>query len=246
MRIHPASFFVPLSLLAVAATILVASCQSPGRATVLPTSDNAIGTNAYRDRVMTSAFCGTCHPDIYAEHAMNTHGRAFTDPEVRLATGDFEHGDCIRCHTPRPVFETGIGLNPQRRYYGLEEGNTCMTCHWREGVDYANFTGGGVDTPCPASLPKIGSPGSFSCGSSDTVVMRESGTFNYRGINGIAWTLSGSTLTLDLGSFGVLTADVIRESDTRLRVRQISRVKDGVRNTDEDGCELVIEEGIPS
>lgn len=155
MRIHPASFFIPLSLLAVAATILVASCQSPGLATAHPAPDTgAIGTNAWRDRVMTSAFCGTCHPDIYAEHAMNTHGRAFTDPEVRLATGDFEHGDCIRCHTPRPVFETGIGLNPQRRYYGLEEGNTCMTCHWREGVDYASFTGG---ASCKTAFdPRVG------------------------------------------------------------------------------------------
>ena len=101
-----------------------------------------IGTNAWRDRVMTSEYCGTCHPAMYAEHAMNTHGRAFTDPEVRLATGNFDHGDCIRCHTPRPIFETGIGLNPVRRHYGLEEGNTCMTCHWQEDTDYANFVGG--------------------------------------------------------------------------------------------------------
>jgi hypothetical protein len=91
---------------------------------------------------MTSTFCGTCHPDYYAEHTMNTHGRAFTDAEVRLATGNFETGDCIRCHTPRPVFETGNGMNPQRRFYGLEEGNTCMTCHWKPGVDYSRFTGG--------------------------------------------------------------------------------------------------------
>jgi hypothetical protein len=76
--------------------------------------------------------------------------------------------------------------------------------------------------------------------------MRQSGTFNYRGINGISWTLSGSTLTLDLGSFGIITAQVIEESDTRLRVRQLSRVDDGVRDTDEDGCELVIEEAVPS
>lgn len=101
-----------------------------------------VGTNAWRDHVMTSRFCGTCHPAMYAEHEMNTHGRAFTDPEVRLATGHFDHDDCIICHTPRPIFETGIGQNPMRRYHGLEEGNTCMTCHWREGVDYARFQGG--------------------------------------------------------------------------------------------------------
>ena len=31
-----------------------------------------------------------------------------TDPELRRATGVFEHGDCIRCHNPRRLFETGI------------------------------------------------------------------------------------------------------------------------------------------
>lgn len=93
-------------------------------------------------RVMTSRFCASCHPAIYAEHAENTHGRAFTDAEVRLATGRFGHGDCIRCHTPRPVFETGIGLNPVRRHHGLEEGNTCMSCHFKAGQDYSRFQGG--------------------------------------------------------------------------------------------------------
>lgn len=97
---------------------------------------------AHYDRVMTSEFCGKCHTAIFAEHAQNTHGRAFTDEEVRLATGRFDHGDCIRCHTPRPIFETGIGMNPLRRFHDLEEGNTCMTCHWKQGVDYAKFEGG--------------------------------------------------------------------------------------------------------
>ena len=92
--------------------------------------------------VMSSRFCAECHPAIYAEHAQNTHGRAYTDAEVRLATGRFDHGDCIRCHTPRPSFETGIGMNPIRRFHNLEEGNTCMTCHWKPAYDYAGFDGG--------------------------------------------------------------------------------------------------------
>jgi len=92
--------------------------------------------------VMESAFCAKCHPDAYAEHEQSTHGRAFTDEEVRLATARFAHQDCIICHTPRPIFETGIGLNPKRRFYDLEEGNSCMTCHWRPDYDYGAFEGG--------------------------------------------------------------------------------------------------------
>lgn len=92
--------------------------------------------------VMESAFCARCHVDQYAEHQQSTHGRAFTDEEVRLATARFAHQDCIICHTPRPVFETGIGMNPKRRFHGLEEGNTCMTCHFRPDFDYSKFEGG--------------------------------------------------------------------------------------------------------
>jgi len=95
-----------------------------------------------RPHVMESVFCKSCHPVEYAEHEQTTHGRAFTDEEVRLATARFSHQDCIICHTPRPIFETGVGMNPIRRHYGLEEGNTCMTCHWRPGVDYSVFRGG--------------------------------------------------------------------------------------------------------
>jgi len=91
---------------------------------------------------MKSAFCSECHPAIYAEHELNTHGRAYSDHEVRLATGNFRVSDCIRCHTPRPVFETGMGNNPHRRHFGLEDGNSCMTCHWQQDTDYSRFIGG--------------------------------------------------------------------------------------------------------
>jgi HEAT repeat protein len=100
------------------------------------------GTLAHRDLVMTSAYCATCHPVIYAEHQENTHGRAFVDPEARLATRGMKRDDCIRCHTPRPIFETGIGVTPTRRHHNLEDGNSCMTCHWKAGYDYSRFVGG--------------------------------------------------------------------------------------------------------
>lgn len=142
--------------LAIAASITVSSCvltigtQDRRHSATTPALDSTL----HEQRVMQSAFCGDCHPAIYAEHSQNTHGRAFTDEEVRLATGRFEHGDCIRCHTPRPVFETGIGMNPMRRHYGLEEGNTCMTCHWTPDYDYGTFHGGAQCTE--AFDPRVG------------------------------------------------------------------------------------------
>ncbi len=114
----------------------------------------AVGTPAYREQVMHSSFCADCHPAIYAEHEANTHGLAFQDTETRLATHNFRREDCVRCHTPRPVFETGIGMTPMQRWTDLEEGNTCMSCHWKKGVDYARFRGG---AECKTAFdPRVG------------------------------------------------------------------------------------------
>lgn len=132
---------VALVTAALAAAVLAFSCQS------LPSSPAGhaagdLGTAAHSDAVMSSRFCKDCHPAIYAEHRQNTHGRAFFDEEARLATRGFRRDDCIRCHTPRPVFETGIGMTPMQRWTNLEEGNTCISCHGRSGYDYSRFQGG--------------------------------------------------------------------------------------------------------
>ncbi|MFN0009241.1 MAG: HEAT repeat domain-containing protein [Planctomycetota bacterium] len=122
--------------------LLLATCTSDRSAP--PSLELAAAPTAAAPRhdVMESAFCADCHPAIYAEHEQSTHGRAFSDEEVRLATARFSHQDCIICHTPRPIFETGVGMNPIRRHFGLEEGNTCMTCHWKPDRDYTGFSGG--------------------------------------------------------------------------------------------------------
>jgi predicted CXXCH cytochrome family protein len=142
-RSHPA-----LSSLAIAFLIssflgaFLAPKSAPDYSAVTKTAEVTAADQLHEQEVMRSVFCAKCHPAIYAEHEMSTHGRAFTDEEVRLATGRFDHGDCIICHTPRPIFETGIGMNPMRRHFNLEEGNTCMTCHWRPETDYSKFMGG--------------------------------------------------------------------------------------------------------
>lgn len=108
-----------------------------------------------------------------------------------------------------------------------------------------NYEGGGVDVPCAATLKKISDPRlSFRCGALDDINLNLDGALNYQGLRS-TWSLSGSTLTLDLRSLGVVTSSVSIEPATasspqRLRLRQLSRVVNGVRNPDEDGCEIVI------
>lgn len=136
---------VPFFLLA--CLVVPFACQSrpaanPHAVAAVSGVADELGTAAHLDLVNTSRFCGTCHPADYAEHQQNTHGRAFFDEEARLATRGFRRDDCIRCHTPRPVFETGIGMTPMQRWTNLEEGNTCISCHGREHYDYSRFVGG--------------------------------------------------------------------------------------------------------
>ncbi len=97
------------------------------------------------DLVSRASYCATCHPEATAEHRQNTHGRAFSDEEVRLATARFSIDGCIPCHTPRPIFETGIGMNPKKRLAHLEEGNDCFSCHARKGYDLSTFNGSAHD-----------------------------------------------------------------------------------------------------
>lgn len=143
-------------LLAGCAMVAVNPGSAPGTPAVLATvaTSSELGTPAHTERVMKSTFCADCHPAIYAEHEQNTHGLAFQDTETRLATRNFRREDCIRCHTPRPVFETGIGMTPMQRWTDLEEGNTCMSCHWKKGYDYAQFSGG---AQCKTAFdPRVG------------------------------------------------------------------------------------------
>jgi HEAT repeat protein len=151
---------VAVAVVTFLAAILAFSCQSNPRSRSgpqVPDISIGLGTAAHREEVMTSRFCSECHPAIYAEHRQNTHGRAFFDEEARLATRGFRREDCIRCHTPRPVFETGIGMTPMSRWTNLEEGNTCMSCHGRAGYDYSRFEGG---TQCRTAFePEVGTVG---------------------------------------------------------------------------------------
>ncbi|HUR27577.1 MAG TPA: HEAT repeat domain-containing protein [Planctomycetota bacterium] len=129
-----------LSLLGVALALLVSIAASQK-----PSEQDLAARTAHLDLVSRAAYCATCHPEATAENQQNTHGRAFTDEEARLATARFAIDGCIACHTPRPVFETGIGMNPKKRLSHLEEGDDCLSCHARKGVDFSTFVGGKAD-----------------------------------------------------------------------------------------------------
>jgi hypothetical protein len=77
----------------------------------------------------SSEQCRECHPTEFAEWEESSHSVSWTNPRVRLLSNDFTNQDCIDCHAPRPVFETGIGQRVLMRMERRPEGVDCITCH---------------------------------------------------------------------------------------------------------------------
>jgi len=104
----------------------------------------------------SSQQCIACHEQAGAEWSASWHAQAWNDPDVRALSNDFANSDCIDCHAPRPVFETGLGQRVLPRASRRAEGVDCITCHLLpEGPD---GTGGGVagtlDDPAAPCRPR--------------------------------------------------------------------------------------------
>jgi nitrate/TMAO reductase-like tetraheme cytochrome c subunit len=119
--IGPARAILAALLLAGAAFVVAGLAGFFGE---LPSED--LGPAA---RFSSSAQCAECHAEVYAEWETTWHAQAFTDPDVRWLSNDFEQVECIDCHAPRPVFETGLASPPLRRADRRTEGVDCIACH---------------------------------------------------------------------------------------------------------------------
>ena len=77
----------------------------------------------------SSRQCQECHGEIYAEWEESQHSISWTNPAVRFLSNDFAKEDCIDCHAPQPIFETGIGNRVKPRTLRRAEGVDCISCH---------------------------------------------------------------------------------------------------------------------
>lgn len=78
---------------------------------------------------ISSSQCAECHQQIYDEWKSSPHANAWNNEDVRAQSDDFANKDCIDCHAPRPVFETGLGKRVLPRSARRSEGVDCLTCH---------------------------------------------------------------------------------------------------------------------
>jgi len=110
----------------------------------------------------SSEQCKSCHEQEYAEWSSSWHALSWSDPEVRALSNDFQNADCIDCHAPQPVFETGVAERVLPRTSRRGEGVDCIACH---ALPAGHTSGGRVagtrtvpDAPCaPTALRDLGS-----------------------------------------------------------------------------------------
>ncbi|MEY2742983.1 MAG: hypothetical protein RIS21_1354 [Planctomycetota bacterium] len=96
-----------------------------------------------------SSDCRPCHQEVYDEWAGSQHGLAYTNPEVQRLSKGFRDRDCLPCHAPRPIPETGLGERALERLVTLEEGVDCFACHKHHDTMLGGtHIAGAVDAPC--------------------------------------------------------------------------------------------------
>jgi hypothetical protein len=93
--------------------------------------------------------CRDCHAQVFDEWQSSWHAQAWDDPDVRALSDNFSNTDCIDCHAPRPVFETGIGKRVLPRSSRRSEGVDCIACHALAGGGVA----GTIQNPRVACAP---------------------------------------------------------------------------------------------
>ena len=100
---------------------------------------------------ISSQQCAECHQQIYDEWAASPHANSWNNEDVRAQSNDFSNKDCIDCHAPRPIFETGLGKRVLPRSSRRSEGVDCLTCHLTPEGNMA----GTITNPRAACQPKI-------------------------------------------------------------------------------------------
>ncbi len=86
-------------------------------------------TVAAPQQFTSSGECQSCHTQVYEEWQASAHANSWVNPDVRDQSNNFSNTDCIDCHAPRPIFETGIGKRVLPRASRRNEGVDCIACH---------------------------------------------------------------------------------------------------------------------
>jgi nitrate/TMAO reductase-like tetraheme cytochrome c subunit len=114
------------------------TAQEPATAPAQGTKSAAAVGGAARPAFSKATDCRACHEALYDEFVTSMHAQAWTDPMVQALSNGFRMSECIDCHAPMPIFETGIGARVAPRQHSRADGIDCITCHLMpDGVSVA-------------------------------------------------------------------------------------------------------------
>jgi nitrate/TMAO reductase-like tetraheme cytochrome c subunit len=100
-----------------------------------PSIDTAptASTDAHARKFTHGAECAECHQEIYSEWQRDQHSTAWTEEKFVRFTENLTRIECLSCHAPQPMLQTGMKQEPVLRETRREEGVSCLTCHIKEG-----------------------------------------------------------------------------------------------------------------
>ena len=76
--------------------------------------------------------CGECHTEILREWEESRHRRAWESEKFREESENYSKRKCLPCHAPVQVYE---GEKPELRGKNLEDGVSCVPCHFKEETE---------------------------------------------------------------------------------------------------------------
>ncbi len=126
--------------------LLVVAAAGVALFAVLRPDSAELAANAFA----SSSGCRDCHGEVYREWEGSWHAQSWNDAAVRALSNDFANAECIDCHAPRPVFETGLDQRVLARVERRLEGVDCIACHALGGADAGRVAGTieREDVPC--------------------------------------------------------------------------------------------------
>lgn len=155
---------VALLIAGTAALLFHSASGGEAKGGAIKTNDPAYLPNPTPIALEAAESCRPCHEDVVNEWWDSHHRIAYTNPEVQRRSNGFQDLDCLPCHLPRPVLETGLSTRPLERGVRHADGVDCFTCHHDPKahvmVGRGPLSSAAATAPCqPVSSPLMGEMG---------------------------------------------------------------------------------------